>query len=319
MDARVETFGRIGVLMGGTSSERDISFKSGKAILAALLESGCDAKAVEINSDQEEEIIGCLKKEKIDIAFIALHGEFGEDGTLQALLEKNGIVYTGSGPQASRLAMHKARTQELLKQQGIPVAPFTVIRRGEKIHPQEVLLRFQGRPVVVKPACEGSSIGITIVRESQALPQAVETAFSYGDEILLEQCVPGRELTAGVLDGRALPLVEIRPQSPFFDFTAKYQQGLTEYTVPAKLDKQLTHRIQAAAVKTYNTVACRDFARIDFMLDEQQFYVLEINTIPGFTATSLLPMAAKESGMTFAQLCLAIVRMAAQRRSRECV
>lgn len=307
--------GEIGVLMGGCSSEREISFKSGKAIVAALTEAGCRVKAVEINSTDETALSELLRAEKIDLAFIALHGQFGEDGTLQTLLERLGIPYTGSDAQASRLAMDKVRTQNAVAAQGVRVPPYRVLSADNHSHWTAVINELGGLPVVVKPSSEGSSIGVTIVREPEMLAKAVEEAFRFGPEILLDKYIEGQELTCGILDGQALPLVEIRPKKAFFDYEAKYQKGMSEYIVPAEVSAQDTQKIQATALKVNQILGCRDFVRMDFILGKDgREYFLEANTIPGFTATSLLPMAARQAGYSFAELCLTIARLGMKKR-----
>ncbi len=313
------SLGRIGVIMGGCSSEREISFKSGRAVVKALAEAGCEVVAVELESCEEETVLAQLKTARIDVAFIALHGEFGEDGGIQGLLEQAGIPYTGSDAKSSRVTISKVMTQERLFGAGLLVPAHCVMVAGKNIPGEDVLCHLKGLPVVVKPSCEGSSIGITIVREKGKLKEAIELAFSYGDEVLVEQYIAGRELTAGILDGRALPLVEIRPKKAFFDYDAKYQKGMTEYIVPAEVPETIAKRIQQAAVQAYQVLGCRDLSRIDFILDEKgDAYLLEINTIPGFTETSLLPKAARQAGIGFGELCLRIVGLALARKSAGC-
>lgn len=308
--------GHIGVLMGGCSSEREISLRSGAAILEALRQSGCRVSQVEIFSADEDAVRQTVRQSQLDVAFIALHGKFGEDGTLQGILEAMGVPYTGSGPEASRLAMNKATTQSVLRRQGLPVPEYRIIRRDSPGRAGDLVrgLRF---PVVVKPSCEGSSIGISICQVPERLGEAVERAWAFGPEVIVEEFISGRELTVGILGGEALPVIEIRAPQPFFDFTAKYQKGMTEYLVPAPLEPAVASSVQDAAWKAFNVVGCRDMGRIDVMLDAgQRPFILEINTIPGFTATSLLPKAAAQAGYPFPQLCLKIVAMAVQRAVR---
>ncbi len=298
-------------MMGGPSSERDISLKSGRAVFEALKGAGCDAVALEISSADEQELVKLLKSSGIQVAFIALHGRFGEDGAVQGILEKAGVPYTGSGVEASRIAINKISTQQLLKERGIPVPRFIILKKGQKIDAKEIFSALGGPPVVVKPEAEGSSIGISFVQEAEDLPKAVDEALKYSPSALVEQRIRGRELTVGVLGNRALPIVEIRTKEKFFDYTAKYQKGLTEYLVPAPLPENTAAGLQGIALKAYRAVGCRHLARIDIMLDEnEQPFVLEINTIPGFTETSLLPKAAKQEGVDFAQLCVQLVKMA---------
>ena len=306
--------GRIGVMMGGTSSEREISLKSGKAVSAALKEAGCDVCPLDLSLQDKESILHVLEENRIDLVFIALHGHFGEDGTLQEILDEAGIPYTGSGAEASRLAMHKDLAQPFLKAQGLRVPEFQIISKEEK--EQDVALHGKmSFPLVVKPAAEGSSLGITIAQNRDEFQQALKTASRYGGTILLEEFIPGREITAGILGDEALPLVEIRPSQPFFDFTAKYQKGMTDYIVPAQIPKEKTALIQATAREAFRLLGCRDFGRIDFIMTSQgEVVFLEANTIPGFTETSLLPMAAREKGYSFPDLCRRIALSAGQRK-----
>lgn len=306
--------------MGGCSSEREISLKSGKAVFHALQEAGCDVTAIELNTMAAKEILSQLRQAQVDVVFLVLHGPFGEDGTIQSILEKEKILYTGSGPQASRLAMDKAETQTLLKQNGILVPEFRILTESQMEKAAAILQSLGGCPVVVKPSCEGSSIGITIVNSEKDFTPALKTAFALGPQVIVEQYIIGREITSGILGREALPLVEIRTKHPFFDFTAKYQKGMSEYIVPAPIDPAVTRRIQEMSLKAFDLIGCRDMGRADFILDQEgdqqgKAYFLEMNTIPGFTATSLLPMAAQNQGMNFTELCLKITGYAVTRRN----
>jgi len=310
-----KSVGGIGVLMGGTSSEKEISLKSGKAVYKALSEAGYDVKTIEINSTDERTIVRQLKQEKIDIVFNVLHGKFGEDGTLQEILERSGFAYTGSGSQASRLAMDKAATQTLLRKNGIRTPDFYILDSGDEINIKSILTKTGGLPVVVKPSGEGSSIGISIVREEKELAPALKGAFKLGPKVVIDRFIEGREITSGILGQEALPLVEIRPKNSFFDFSAKYQKGMSEYIVPAEIPADQAKEIQQISQKVFELIGCRDLGRSDFILDRSgTAFFLEINTIPGFTATSLLPMAAEHQGLDFAALCGKIVSFAARRR-----
>ncbi|MEW5895141.1 MAG: D-alanine--D-alanine ligase [Candidatus Omnitrophota bacterium] len=314
MNLDVNQFGRVGVLMGGCSSEKKISIKSGEAVLKALKESGVTAMPVVIESENdavnEEKIAGA----GIDVAFIAMHGRYGEDGGIQTLLEKMVIPYAGSGPEASRRAINKAVTQQMLRRTGLPVADFIVVKREQLSSLPQLMKVFNNGPVVVKPVSQGSSIGVHIVHQPADLNGAVSDAFQYDQEILIEKFIHGRELTVGILADKALPVVEIRTKSEFFDYEAKYQKGMTEYIVPAELNPETAGTIQEAALKVFRVIGCRDFSRIDFLLSDcEQPYILEVNTIPGFTGTSLLPMAANCAGLDFQQLCLTLVGMALDR------
>lgn len=314
MNTPGEKLGIIGVLMGGCSPERDISFESGRAVCRALNEAGCKAFSLEIDSIAKEDIIPQIKEAGIDVAFIALHGEFGEDGCVQAILEEIGIPYTGSDVASSRLAMNKALTKKKLNQNGFVLPEYRIIQKKEERKREDILQAFQEFPVVVKPVSSGSSIGTTIVREEDHLREAMDVAFQYGQEIIIERYIEGKEVAAGILGTEPLPLVEIRPKNAFFDFTAKYQKGMTDYIVPADISGDITKKIQRMALEAHQDLGCRDFSRVDFRLDGQgNPFLLEVNTIPGFTATSLLPMAAQQVGYSFPELCLKITRFAAQR------
>ncbi len=318
MSKNPQDFGTIGVLMGGVSSEREISLKSGKAVTEALLAAGHSVKPLDITFADGKRIARFIRDARIDVAFIALHGKLGEDGTIQSILESLKIPYPGSGTKASRLAFNKATTQKLLKNNGLPVADFKIWSEDKEgnIHEEGGTFKnLNGFPVVVKPACEGSSIGVTIVHQKANFEVALRMAFRYGKEVLVERFIRGREMTVGILDEEALPVIEILPQSGFFDFTAKYQPGLTEYIVPAAIDERLSKDIQEISLKAVRLLGCRHFSRVDLMLDEKHNpFILEVNTIPGFTATSLLPKAAKARGLDFTQLCLKLIELAYSER-----
>jgi len=315
MSADPKKFGRIGVLMGGCSSEREISLKSGKAVLHALEEAGCDVLAVELNSFNRSINELAVRKAGIDVGFIALHGVYGEDGQVQELLEGLDIPYVGSGVEASRITIDKVKTQERLRVVQVPISEFCVAKQGDARCLEQPYAMIGQGPVVVKPACEGSSIGVQIVQSTEPLKEAVEQAFQYGPTVLVERYVAGREFTVGILGDKALPVVEIRPKTDFFDFHAKYQKGMTEYIVPAQIDSDLSDELRKIAVCVFRSLGCRDLARVDFIVDRNgKPFVLEVNTIPGFTATSLLPMAAQATGCSFKDLCLRLVGSALERQ-----
>ena len=290
---------RIAVLMGGQSSEREISLRTGQAILKALQEKGYQAFPIDVGSD----IAFRLKEEKVDIAFIALHGRLGEDGTIQGLLEVMGIPYTGSGVMASALSMNKVMSKKVFAFHEIPTPEFqygdVAALKAKKIDECCKL----GFPMVVKPGEEGSTIGITIVRKKNELAGAVKKASAFGDTLLFERFIRGREVTVGVLDGRPLPIIEIAPREGFYDYHAKYTKGFTEYILPARLKKRNYARVQELGVKAYQALGCEGAARVDFMVDEEERpYCLEVNTVPGMTETSLIPKAAKAVGIDFNEL-----------------
>lgn len=311
MKIEIEKFGRIGVLMGGYSSEREISLKSGMAVVEALKSEGCQVVPIDITETDEKEIASLIARSGIDTAFIALHGRLGEDGRIQAILENLNIPYPGSGVESSRLAINKTLAQSIFKNNGIPVPPYVIAGRDDNLKEEFLIKELGNPPWVVKPACEGSSIGISLVETIKDFKKALQIAGEYGGKILIERFIKGRELTAGILEERALPIVEIRSSRTFFDFTAKYKQGLTEYIVPAVLPRKLGRELQAQALKAHQALGCRDISRVDMILaSDGTGYVLEINTIPGFTSTSLLPKAAKAAGLEFNQLCHILVELA---------
>ncbi len=311
MKIEIEKLGRIGVLMGGYSSEREISLKSGTAIAQALKNEGGDVVAVDITEKDEKKIASRITESGMDVAFIALHGRLGEDGAIQAILEGLNIPYTGSGVEASRLAINKTLAQSIFKSHGISVPAYVILERNANLSEDFFVKELGNPPWVVKPACEGSSIGISLVETIETLEKAIKTAESYGEKVLVERFIKGRELTVGILQEKPLPIVEICFSRTFFDFTAKYKQGFTEYLVPADLPGDITLKLQAEALKAHQALGCRDFSRVDIILAaDGGGYILEINTIPGFTSTSLLPKAAKAAGIEFNQLCLQLVELA---------
>ncbi|MCM8796168.1 MAG: D-alanine--D-alanine ligase, partial [Candidatus Omnitrophica bacterium] len=234
-------FGRIGVLMGGPSSEREVSLKSGKAVYEALKQAGLDVVTIDIKTDNLKKNIRLIKAKEIDCAFIALHGHFGEDGQIQKMLEEMNIPYTGSGPQASKLAMDKIASRKIFQAHGLNVPSYQIL---EKSKFDSVSIDRFSLPVVIKPATQGSSIGLSIVDKKEDLSLALDLAFSFDSRILIEEYIKGRELTVGILDDSPLPIIEIIPKKRFFDYEAKYQPGMTEYIVPARLDKQAGKKIQ---------------------------------------------------------------------------
>ncbi|MDE3118491.1 MAG: D-alanine--D-alanine ligase [Nitrospirota bacterium] len=306
------TKARIGVLMGGQSSEREVSLRTGQAAHRALLRLGYDAVAIDVTGS----LVQQLRAKRVGLVFLALHGPGGEDGTIQGLLESIGMPYTGSGVRASAIGMHKVATKALLAYAGIPVAEGTVIRSD------------QGRsaglpaglhlPLVVKPASEGSTIGVSIVRRRSDWRPALRRAHAYDDEALVEAYIPGREIGVSVLGhaGKtvALPAVEIVAPGGFYDYAAKYTKGRTQYLCPAPLEPDLARLLKDLAVRTYRTIGCDGAARVDFRVTQRgKPYVLEINTIPGMTETSLLPMAAARAGLNYDALTEFILRSALDR------
>ncbi len=294
-------FGRIGILAGGPSNERDISLRSGKAVFKALSDEALDVIFLDVYDD----ICDIIKKNKIDVAFIALHGRFGEDGTVQKMLEMAGIPYTGSGVKASMLALDKIASKEVFMKAGIAVPGYAVCEKGSPVACDMYRL---GWPVVVKPQFEGSSIGLSIVKDKASLGPALDKAFTYGDKVLLEEYVNGRELTVGILDDKPLPVVEIVTRNKVYDNEAKYKDPETRYLVPAPIEKSVYERAQDTGSRAHKALGCRFFSRVDMMTDNSgNVYVLEVNTIPGMTERSLLPKAAQATGISFGQLCLRMI------------
>ena len=285
---------RVGVLMGGLSSEYAISMKSGQAVSRALRSRGWDVVDIVVDRNLPQR----LCEDPIDVAWIALHGEVGEDGCVQGLLEVMGVPYTGSGVMASALAMDKDVTKRLLAGvDGIVLARDWPLEASDEL-PVDLAL-----PVVVKPAVGGSSCGIAKVEQREDLVGAVQRAFEHAPKVLVEQYIEGREITVAVFNDVALSVVEVIPDTGFFGFEEKYTKGRTQYVVPAEISAEATRRAQAAAVEAYRAVGCRGLARVDFLVSEHDVPIfLEVNTIPGMTATSLAPMAAAESGIAFEEL-----------------
>ncbi len=287
--------------MGGTSSEREVSLKSGSAVLQALKRRGYDVVAV----DAAEDLPVLLRRHGVEAAFVCLHGPIGEDGTIQGFLEIMGIPYTGSGVRASAVAMDKILTKDLLRCHGIPTPEFRVVESD----------RLSGRglrlPLVVKPAEEGSTIGVQTVHRRKDLAPAIRAAQRYSRRVLVERFIAGREVTVGVLGDTPLPVVEVRPHGGFYDYASKYTAGQTEYLVPAPLPKRVTARVQRLGGAVHRLLGCQGATRIDVMLAEgYRPFVLEVNTIPGMTETSLLPKAAGEAGIPFDELVERILKMA---------
>jgi len=293
--------------MGGPSSERGVSLKSGKAVMESLNSLGVKVAPIDINTDQPRENARLLKSSGIDCAFIALHGKFGEDGAIQEILEELGIPYTGSGISASRLAMDKVASRKIFEIYGLKVPRCEVLNKFSYNSNWKLNNRF-GFPLVVKPATNGSSIGLSIVESSRVLDKAVELAFSFDENVLIEEYIKGRELTVAILDDHALPVIEILPKRKFFDYEAKYKYGMTEYIVPAVLPSEIGSLAQANALSAHKILGCFGCSRVDIILTEsKELYILEVNTIPGLTQTSLLPKAAKEAGIEFQELCLKLI------------
>ncbi len=311
---------RVAVLMGGVSSEREVSLRSGKAVVTALEKLGHDAIAVDITSDGPDALLGL--PDGLDAAFLALHGRFGEDGDVQRRLGRLGIAFTGSGPAASARAFDKAWTKAILRARGVPVARDILLEWPFRARDVKSAVRRAGSfaqdGLVVKPVKEGSSVGVTIAR---SLPQAMRAAWkarAFQQNVLVEQYVKGRELTVAILAGSALPPIEVVPALTFYDYKAKYDPSSgTRYRVaPDDLPPGATEEAQRVARLAHEALGCEDVSRVDIRLDENGApFVLEVNTIPGLTATSLLPKAAAAAGISFEDLILRLVQRAISRRS----
>ena len=290
---------KIGVLMGGTSPEREISKKTGVAILTALQKKGYTAISIEADSS----LINSLQKEAIEIAFIALHGSPGEDGTIQSLLKILNIPYTGSDILSSAISMNKAVSKKIFIYHRLPTPEFQSFIRNET---ESGCLQDRitiSLPLVIKPSNGGSTIGISIAREKDQIESCIKNAFQHSREIIIEEFIRGREITVGILNGLPLPIVEIRPKNGFYDYESKYTSEETGYIVAPDLDDKKTALIQDMAVNAFNSLGCRGAARVDFIIStDGSPFILEINTIPGMTETSLLPMAAEKAGINFENL-----------------
>jgi D-alanine-D-alanine ligase len=294
---------RIGVLMGGMSSEREVSLESGKAIHNALRELGYETCSLEA----DRQLARRLWEEKIDVAFIGLHGRLGEDGAVQGLLEMMRIPYTGSGVLASALSMNKVISRQIFMQNDLPVPRHKVVAAGgkEKFHIQDLPFPL---PVVVKPSQEGSSVGITIVGEEEGIAHAMEIALGFDSEILIEEYIRGREIQVGILDDSPLGAVEIVPRGQFYSYEAKYTQGLADHFLPAPLPPEDYERALRLGLKAHRLLGCEGATRVDLLYRKEEisrpghFFVLEVNTLPGMTALSLLPEIARGAGIDFANL-----------------
>jgi len=303
-------FGRIGVLMGGPSSERDVSLKSGKAVYQVLIQLGLEAVVIDITTDQKQENINLIKSQGINVAFLALHGRFGEDGQMQEILDNLHIPYTGSGAIASRLAMDKIASRNIFEKHGLRVPRY---KGGSRLsfHKNWRIENSFTLPLVVKPARGGSSIGLSIVDREEDLDKSLDLAFNFDEKIIIEEYIKGREVTVGILEDEALAVIEVIPKKRFFDYEAKYHPGMTDYIVPASLDDETARKIQDTALLAHSLLGCFGCCRVDMILNKESIpFVLEVNTIPGLTETSLLPKAAKKSGIGFSQLCLKLIQLA---------
>ncbi|MDY4324794.1 D-alanine--D-alanine ligase [Pectobacterium brasiliense] len=302
---------KVAVLLGGTSAEREVSLLSGQAVLAGLKEAGINAHAV----DTRDVSVTTLKEEGFTKIFIALHGRGGEDGTLQGVLEFLGLPYTGSGVMASALTMDKLRTKQVWQAVGLPVSPYVALDRRQysETAANALLAKFThlGLPLIVKPSREGSSVGMSKVNTLSELPAALEEAFRHDDDILIEKWLSGPEYTVAILGDDVLPSIRIQPAGTFYDYEAKYLSDDTQYFCPSGLPDEQEQALAGLAMAAYRAVGCSGWGRVDFMLDNDgAFYLLEVNTSPGMTSHSLVPMAARQRGLTFSQLVVKILELA---------
>lgn len=304
----------VAVLMGGKSLEREVSLHTGKRVSQALKEKGYPVTTIDV----DEHLVFQLKRKKYHLAYIALHGQYGEDGTVQELLEILHIPYTGTGIYGSMIGMDKALSKEIFKREKIPTPDFYALSSGaiKEMGASAVLNRIAkkiGLPIVVKPSAQGSALGIKFVYKNEQLPTAILGALSYGDKIILEKYIEGKEIALSVLGNKnpmALPIVEIVPKKGFFDFQSMYTMGMTDYYIPARISTKLTKKIQDLSIKVFNVLQCSNVARVDIIIGKDNIpYVLEINTVPGMTETSLLPMAAENAGINFPDLVEKIVKL----------
>jgi D-alanine-D-alanine ligase len=294
--------GRVGVLLGGTSSEREISLQSGAAVVAALVEAGIEHVAIDVGDNA----IADIQAAKIDRAFLALHGAGGEDGRIQAVLEYLNIPFTGSGVQSSALAMDKLRTKQLWRGVDLSTPEFAVLTADSN---WEKILADLGGEVMVKPAHEGSSIGMARVKTAQELADAFTNAEKYDGSVIAESLIVGSEFTVAVLDGEALPPIKLETDHTFYDFNAKYIANDTRYICPCGLTPEKEAELKTLALAAFDAVGCEGWGRVDVMADKSlNFYLLEVNTAPGMTSHSLVPMAAKVRGLSFSELVLTILR-----------
>ena len=304
----------IAVIRGGKSAERKISLKTGKAILTALQSKGYTV----VDIDPKDNLHQQLADNEIDLAFIALHGRYGEDGTIQGFLEMEEIPYTGSGVLGSAIAMDKVSSKRMFEQAEISTPEFMVLKekdyRKNKEGVKEKIENKFSLPVVVKPALEGSSLGLSITKESSDLIADIDQAFEYDKEILIEDYIPGHEITVGILGNEeleALPVIEIRPRDGVYDYEAKYTKGATEFIIPAELEQEVYDQAQELSLQAHQVLNCQGVSRVDLRVSpEGKVYILEVNTIPGMTETSLLPQAAAQVGLEFPELVEKILGLA---------
>jgi D-alanine-D-alanine ligase len=325
----------VALLLGGTSPEKEVSKATSKSVMKALYDLGYKVKLInpayglnqpkeadkffeekeytDISNRNYVEVINSTLMDDVDVAFIGLHGKYGEDGTLQSLLELRGIKYTGSKVLASSLAMDKCMTKIMFQHFDVSTPKWFVVKKDENdfTRVREKIKKFFGYPCVVKPNDQGSTIGLTICRGDVEVEQAVKKALEFSNKALVEEYVAGRELTVAVLGQQVLPVLEIKPKSGFYDYQSKYTSGMTDYIVPAEIPPKVAEHLQHQALLAFNSVGCQSYARVDFRLTKDyKTYCLEVNTLPGMTSTSLVPKMAKAAGVSFEELIDRIIKNA---------
>ncbi|OCG02150.1 D-alanine--D-alanine ligase [Gilliamella sp. wkB112] len=297
---------KVAILYGGTSAEREVSLKSGKAVLTGLLANGVDAHLI----DTKDHPITNLKKEGFTKAFVILHGRGGEDGTVQAILTYQNIPYTGSDVLSSALTMDKLKTKLIWKALGLPIADFIMVDKNQPFNVDSIINQL-GLPLFVKPSHEGSSVGMTRVNKADELHAAIELAFKYDNNVMVESFLAGPEFTVAIVGEQVLPSIFIKPAANFYDYDAKYLSDSTQYFCPSGLPDDKEQQIRKLALDAYKAVGCRGWGRVDIMFDaNQEPYLLEVNTAPGMTDHSLVPMAAKQYGWSFSDLVSRILNLA---------
>ena len=303
---------KVSVLMGGTSAERDVSLKTGKAVISACLELDYETKPVDFNGDYGS-ILNDLKYS--DIVFNALHGTVGEDGTIQSWLDENNINYTGSGSKSSRLCMNKNKSKKIVSKNNLLTPGWVAIDNNDLKIASEITKSIDF-PCIVKPNAQGSTFGLSIVNGGNELMEAIKLAGKYDDTSLIEEYIIGREITVGILGGKALPIVEIIPDHQLYDYECKYSPGMSQYICPAEIDFNKEKQIKEDSERIFNLLGCSGYGRLDFLLDKNgRYFFLEINTLPGMTSTSLLPIAADKSGKSFTELVDIIIDIALKNKS----
>lgn len=301
---------KVAVLRGGNSGEREVSLASGNAVAEALKTVGFQVTV--LDPAEKKDLIDLVEND-YDVAFLALHGRGGEDGTMQGFLETIGLPYTGSGVYASALAMSKCNAKQRYKEAGLPTLPSVTLSKGQDYSIDDIVEEL-GDHCVIKASKEGSSIGLYIEKGAEAIQNAIDKAFEHDDQVLIEKYCKGRELTVGVIgnaDPTALPIIEIVPRNEFYDFDAKYSPGGSTHICPAEIDEGIAAKIRSCAEQAHKAIGCRGESRTDFLLEESgDFWILETNTLPGMTATSLLPDAASKIGLSYENLCKKLIELA---------